>query len=141
MDCKTQEQRSYNMSRIRSKNTKPEIIVRKGLWKNGYRYRLHRKDLPGKPDIVFPALKKVVFINGCFWHRHSCEYFKWPKTNIDFWRNKINDTVERDQKNYEELKRLGWDYMVLWECEIKKSGHASWKLLEDFLENTPNLFS
>src|SRR3972149_5431133 len=103
MDVHSPEKRSYNMSRIRGRNTKPEILVRKWLWANGYRYRLHRNDLPGKPDIVFPGRRKAIYVHGCFWHRHVCSYFKWPQTNSDFWEDKINGNVRRDQENYEKL--------------------------------------
>lgn len=119
MDRHTKKQRSYNMSRIKGKDTKPEILLRKWLWANGYRYRLHRKDLPGKPDIVFPGRRKVIFVHGCFWHRHDCRYFKWPKTNVDFWQEKISGNVSRDHRNIAELKKMGWQTLVIWECEIK----------------------
>jgi len=120
MDVHSPEQRSYNMSRIKGKNTKPELLVRKWLWSHSYRYRLHRKDLPGKPDIVFPGRKKVIFVHGCFWHKHNCKYFKWPQTNTDFWKKKINKNVRRDQKNYQALTADGWDYFIIWECELKE---------------------
>jgi DNA mismatch endonuclease (patch repair protein) len=120
MDVLTPEQRHYNMSRIHSKNTKPEIIVRKWLWKNGYRYRLHRKDLPGKPDIVFAKYKNIIFIHGCFWHRHNCKYGQKPKSNNIFWNKKLGDNVKRDNKNLKELLKTGWQVLVIWECEIMK---------------------
>jgi len=119
MDVHSPKQRSYNMSQIKSKNTRPEMLVRKWLWSQGYRYRLHQKGLPGKPDIVFPGRRKVLFVHGCFWHKHNCRYFKWPETNVTFWKNKITETVERDKKNYEKLKKAGWKYLIIWECEIK----------------------
>lgn len=125
MDVHTPDKRSFNMSRIRARNTKPEIELRKILWKNGYRYRIHYKGLPGKPDIVFPGRKKAIFVNGCFWHQHSCKDFKWPSTNKEFWRNKIEDNVSRDSRNYEELTNKGWQYLIVWECEIKKKGNGS----------------
>ena len=109
------------MSRIKSNNTKPELVVRRWLWNQGYRYRLHRKDLPGKPDIVFPGCRKVVFVNGCFWHKHECRYFKWPQTNVKFWEKKINENAERDRKNYLALIASGWDYYIIWECQLKRS--------------------
>tara|TARA_B100000614_G_scaffold258357_2_gene280315 strand:+ start:170 stop:547 length:378 start_codon:yes stop_codon:yes gene_type:complete len=108
------------MSRIKGKNTKPELIIRKALWAKGYRYRLHDKKLPGKPDLVFWGKKKVVFINGCFWHKHNCRDFKWPKSNIEFWKNKIQSTVKRDLDNYAYLDKAGWSILVVWECSIKK---------------------
>ena len=120
MDVHTPEKRSYNMSRIEGKNTKPEIMVRKWLWSKGYRYKLYNKVLPGKPDIVFTGRKKVIFIHGCFWHRHDCRYFKWPETNIEFWKQKIGSTVDRDNKNYALLSDAGWCYLVIWECETKE---------------------
>jgi len=112
------------MSRIKGKNTKPEMIVREWLWHNGFRYRLHYRNLPGKPDIVFPGRKKVIFVHGCFWHKHNCKYFKWPKSNIDFWRQKIERNVQRDRKNYEELMHEGWDYQIVWECELRKKNQV-----------------
>jgi DNA mismatch endonuclease (patch repair protein) len=134
MDVHSPSQRSYNMSRIRSKNTRPEEIIRKLLWSHGYRYRLHSKDLPGKPDIVFAGRKKLLFIHGCFWHRHDCRYFKWPKTNVDFWKQKIEDNIERDSKNYDILSQSGWRYLVIWECETKvKSFDELWNKLDTFL--------
>lgn len=121
MDVHSKEKRIYNMSRIKSNNTKPELVVRRWLWNQGYRYRLHRKDLPGKPDIVFPGCRKVVFVNGCFWHKHECRYFKWPQTNVKFWEKKINENAERDRKNYLALIASGWDYYIIWECQLKRS--------------------
>lgn len=120
MDVHSKKQRSYNMSQIKSKNTQPEMIIRKLLWNNGLRYRLHKKELPGKPDIVFIKKKKAIFINGCFWHKHNCDFFKWPKTRTDFWRNKINNNFIRDKRNYKKLKELGWDVLIIWECEINQ---------------------
>lgn len=118
-DVHSSAQRSYNMSRIKGKDTKPEILVRKWLWTEGYRYRLHYKKLPGKPDIVFPGKKKVIFIHGCFWHRHDCQFFKWPATNGEFWKEKINATVERDRRSQDALIILGWEIQTIWECETK----------------------
>jgi DNA mismatch endonuclease (patch repair protein) len=120
MDVLTPEQRHYNMSQIHSKDTKPEIIVRKWLWHNGYRYRLHRKDLPGKPDIVFTKYKAVIFVHGCFWHSHNCKYGSRPKTNRDFWNKKLRNNIERDEMNIKKLIELHWRVLVLWECEIMK---------------------
>ena len=120
-DNHTKEIRSYNMSRIRSKNTKPEEMVRKHLFSQGFRYRKNDTRLPGKPDIVLPKYKTVIFVNGCFWHKHeNCKYFVWPKTNEDFWRAKINANVSRDQENMKLLSELGWNVIVIWECELKK---------------------
>jgi len=109
------------MSKIRSKDTKPELIVRKYLWEKGYRYRLQRKDLPGKPDIILTRYRFAIFVNGCFWHMHNgCKYFVWPKTNAEFWKEKISQNVQRDTKNYELLKKSGWNAIIIWECELKK---------------------
>ena len=134
MDVHSPEQRSYNMSRIKGKNTKPELLVRKWLWWRGYRYRLHRKDLPGKPDIVFPRQRKAVFVHGCFWHKHDCRYFKWPKTNREFWKKKINENVRRDHKNYQDLIADGWNYFIVWECELKNESSVVLSKLETFLK-------
>jgi DNA mismatch endonuclease (patch repair protein) len=120
MDVLTPDQRHYNMSRIHSKDTKPEIIVRKWLWQNGYRYRLHKKNLPGKPDIVFTKYKAIVFVHGCFWHMHNCKYGSKPKTNRGFWNKKLNDNVKRDIKNVKKLRSIGWRVLIIWECEIIK---------------------
>lgn len=134
MDVHSPAQRSYNMSRIRDKNTRPEEVIRKLLWGHGHRYRLHRKDLPGKPDIVFPGSKKVLFVHGCFWHRHDCRYFKWPKTNAEFWKQKIEDNVMRDNKNFDQLAKFGWKCLVIWECETKaKNLDALWLRIKMFL--------
>lgn len=113
--------RSYNMSRIKSKNTAPEILVRKYLFKNGFRYRIHYQKLPGKPDIVLPKYNTVIFVNGCFWHGHEgCKYFVLPKTRVDWWRDKINRNRERDKINKGELKKLGYKTITIFECELKK---------------------
>lgn len=118
-DNHTSEQRSYNMSRIRSKGTKPEETIRKALYSKGYRYRKNVRKLPGCPDIVLPKYKTVIFVHGCFWHMHDCGRFRWPATNKEYWIPKITRNVERDKCNQEELKVLGWDVIVVWECEIK----------------------
>lgn len=121
-DVHTPEQRSYNMSRIRGKNTKPEELVRKYLFAQGFRYRKNDARLPGKPDIVLPKYKTVIFVNGCFWHAHEgCKYFVWPKNNADFWKKKIESNVARDIKNYQSLQNLGWTVLTIWECELKKN--------------------
>lgn len=117
----SKETRSRNMSRIQSKNTKPEILVRKYLFARGLRYRLHLKDLPGSPDLVFPKYKKAVFVNGCFWHRHNCRYATTPKTNREFWLKKFEKNIIRDNKNYITLGEMGWDVIVIWECSLKKN--------------------
>lgn len=120
-DVHSPETRSYNMSRIHGKDTKPEEKVRKYLFSQGFRYRKNDKRLPGKPDIVLPKYKTVIFVNGCFWHKHEgCKYFVWPKTNENFWRTKILANVSRDQKNMKLLSELGWNVIVIWECELKE---------------------
>ena len=117
---KVSEQRSRNMSAIKSKNTKPEIAVRKLLYSMGYRFRLHRKDLPGSPDIVLPKYKTVIFVHGCFWHRHeNCKYASTPKTRQEFWEAKFRENINRDKLNQENLSSKGWKIIVVWECEIK----------------------
>ena len=117
---KVSEQRSRNMSAIKSKNTKPEIKVRKLLHSMGYRFRLHSKDLPGSPDIVLPKYKTVIFVHGCFWHRHqNCKYASTPKTRQEFWNKKFNENINRDKINQENLSSKGWKIIIIWECEIK----------------------
>lgn len=119
-DIISKEKRSWNMSRIRSKDTKPELVVRSLLHRMGYRFRLHRKDLPGKPDIVLPRYKTVIFVNGCYWHRHkNCKYAYNPKSRTEFWQKKFRGTVERDKQNRQELKKLGWKVIVIWECQSR----------------------
>ncbi|WP_415878843.1 very short patch repair endonuclease [Methylomonas sp. TEB] len=120
MDVLAPEQRRRCMASISGKNTKPELIVRKFLFSLGYRYRLHYANLPGKPDLVFPGKRKVIFIHGCFWHRHDCSKGKsLPKNNSEFWQKKLSDNVIRDSKNSNDLKKLGWDVFVVWTCELK----------------------
>lgn len=119
-DVHDKETRSYNMSQIKGKNTKPEILVRKFLHKNGFRYRLNYEKLPGKPDIVLPKYKTAIFINGCFWHGHdNCKYFVVPKTKTKWWLDKINATKKRDVIKIKELAKLGWRIKVIWECQLK----------------------
>jgi DNA mismatch endonuclease (patch repair protein) len=120
-DVHSKETRSYNMSRIKSKNTKPEMLVRQFLHKNGFRYRLHVKDLPSKPDIVLPKYKTVIFIHGCFWHGHEgCKYYVVPKTRTEWWLNKIQGNAINDTKAETLLKEAGWKIIKIWECELKK---------------------
>ncbi|MDQ1769959.1 very short patch repair endonuclease [Labilibaculum euxinus] len=119
-DTHSKETRSYNMSRIKGKNTKPELVVRRFLFANGFRYRLHAKNLPGKPDIVLPKYKTVIFVNGCFWHGHqNCKYFVPPKTRTEWWLQKITNTQKRDRQAKTELQSLGWRVITIWECELK----------------------
>jgi DNA mismatch endonuclease, patch repair protein len=118
-DIVSQEKRSEMMSGIKGKNTKPEIIVRKELFKRGFRYRLHDKKLAGKPDLVLPKYKAAIFVNGCFWHGHDCKLFKWPKSNPEFWKEKITKNKERDVKNRKLLEEQGWRVTIIWECAVK----------------------
>lgn len=111
--------RSAIMSKVRSKNTKPEIEVRRALHKAGFRFRLHRPDLPGKPDLVFPRHRLALFVHGCFWHRHGCNRTTMPATNTEFWFNKFCRTLERDRRALKELEAIGWASAVIWECQIE----------------------
>ena len=120
MDNRSKEARSKNMSNIPSKNTKAEETVRKYLFRKGFRYRKNVSSMPGKPDIVLPKYKTVVFVNGCFWHGHEgCKWFIPPKTNTDFWNKKFNYNIERDKRNYSKLEEMGWKIFIVWECEIR----------------------
>ena len=120
-DVHSPETRSFNMSQIKGKNTKPEELVRRYLFSHGFRYRKHVSTLPGKPDIVLPKYKTCIFVNGCFWHKHEgCKYFVWPKNNAEFWKKKITGNVDRDLRQQNELRLLGWNVLVIWECELKK---------------------
>ena len=119
-DIQTPLQRHNTMSAIRGKNTKPEMIVRRGLWKRGFRYRLNYKRLPGHPDLVLRKYKTCIFINGCFWHGHEgCKYYTIPKTNTEFWVNKVQRNKERDERVKHELNAMGWNCITVWECELK----------------------
>jgi DNA mismatch endonuclease (patch repair protein) len=119
-DPHSKEIRSYNMSMIRSKNTRPEMIVRKYLHKNGYRYKLHDLSLPGKPDLVLVKYKTAIFVNGCFWHGHNgCRYYVIPKTRTEWWQAKLLKNKENDAQNFEELKSGSWKVICIWECELK----------------------
>lgn len=132
-DAKT---RSYNMSRIKGKDTKPEMIVRRFLWSNGFRYRLHDKHLPGKPDIVLRKYRTVIFVHGCFWHGHTgCSYFKLPKTRADWWKTKIERTQEKDEEVFEQLRDLGWKVIVVWECGLrgKEAGPSLLEVMDEIL--------
>jgi len=121
MDVHDKKTRSYNMSRIKGKNTKPEELVRKYLFSKGFRYRKNDKRLPGSPDIVLPKYKTCIFVNGCFWHGHvGCKYFVWPENNSEFWKKKITDNQMRDQIKAKQLEDLGYRVFVIWECELKK---------------------
>ena len=133
VDVLTKEQRSFNMSRIRDKNTRPEMIVRSIIHQMGFRYRLHQKDLPGKPDIVLTRHHKIIEVYGCFWHMHKCAYGKVkPKTNIKFWQTKRSATVERNKRNLRKLRKAGWKVLVIWECQTRNIEKLIGKL-EKFL--------
>lgn len=128
-DVHSPEVRSYNMSRIKGKNTKPEELVRKYLFSKGVRYRKNVSNLLGKLDIVLPKYRTCIFVNGCFWHGHKdCKYFVWPKNNAEFWKTKITGNIIRDKKNQELLEQMGWKVDIIWECQLKK----------DFAEKTLN---
>lgn len=130
MDSLTKEKRSWNMSRIRSNDTAPELVVRSFLFRHGFRFRLHVKTLPGHPDIVLQKYKTAVEVRGCFWHRHpGCRQATTPSTNVEFWQAKFSCNIERDKKTERQLKELGWNLIVVWECELKKEG---------FLETLPD---
>jgi DNA mismatch endonuclease (patch repair protein) len=121
-DVLSAEQRSYCMSRIRGKDTKPEHAIRRGLFALGFRYRLHRRDLPGCPDLTLPKYRAVIFIHGCFWHGHECPMFKWPSANAEFWHQKITRNRSNDARNLEALRKKGWRALSIWECALRGSG-------------------
>lgn len=125
--------RSENMRRIRGKNTTPELIVRRLLFQHGFRYRLHRADLPGKPDIVFVARRKVIFVHGCFWHAHTCRVAHRPRTNEGYWSPKLQRNQERDARHLVALRAAGWDVLTIWECELRDGVSVRQKLIR-FLE-------
>lgn len=133
MDTLTPEQRSERMSRVRGKDTKPELVVRRLVHGLGYRFRLHRRDLPGSPDLVFPGRRKVIWVHGCFWHQHpdpNCKLARMPKSRLEFWETKLSANRERDAVKMAELAALGWDALVVWECEIKDKGILAARLKE-----------
>lgn len=133
-DFLSPSERSKRMSLIRNKDTKPEILVRRMIHKMGYRYRLHSNKLPGKPDLIFPARKKVIFVHGCFWHQHNpCNQYRQPKTKKEFWLTKLNANKRRDTKNRKLLKSLGWEYLIVWECALKNTNQVAKKIIK-FLE-------
>ena len=136
VDIVSEQQRSYNMSRIRSKNTKPEIIVRSMLHRLGYRFTVNgpkNKKLPGKPDIVLPKYKTVIFVHGCFWHRHKgCKYATLPKARAEWWKTKLEGNAERDVRQQKELWKLGWEVIVIWECELKKCDSLTQRIKQAF---------
>ena len=119
-DVHTKEQRSYNMSQIKCRNTKPELLVRSLVHRMGYRYALHRSDLPGKPDLVFVTHKKIIFVHGCFWHMHNCRKGRsMPATRKKFWQTKREGNKQRDKHNINKLRRQGWKVLIVWECQIR----------------------
>lgn len=120
MDALTPEKRSWNMARIKGKDTKIEVLVRKYLFAQGFRFRKNDKRYPGKPDIVLPKYKTVIFVNGCFWHMHNCKEGHLPKSNSEFWRTKLEKNVSNDALHKQQLQEMGWDVIVLWECELEK---------------------
>ena len=134
VDVLTPKQRSYCMSRIRSTDTKPELVVRRAVHAMGYRFRLHRRDLPGRPDLVLPRHRQLIFVHGCFFHRHRCKYGRpLPKTNAQFWAKKLAGNVERDRRNLRKLRRDGWAVCIIWECMTRQPNRLL-KKLEAFLK-------
>ncbi|HPF39592.1 MAG TPA: very short patch repair endonuclease [Phycisphaerae bacterium] len=133
-DPHTPAQRSFNMSRIRGRDTKPEMAVRRFLHRRGYRYRLHVSGLKGKPDLVFTRRRKAIFVHGCFWHRHSCDNGRaMPKSRAEFWNRKFRDTRKRDEFSLKSLETEGWKTFVIWECEIRRNCASTWRQLIRFL--------
>ncbi len=131
----TTEERSEIMARVKSKGNKPELLVRKYLYHHGYRYRVNVAALPGKPDIVLRKYGAVIFVNGCFWHRHPyCKNTRTPKTNVEFWEQKFRRNADRDKRNYEELEKRGWKVIVVWECQVKKDLESTMKRVTNDLD-------
>lgn len=138
MDSLTPAERSERMSRIKGKNTKPELMVRSLVHRMGYRYRLHRKGLPGRPDLVFAKRRKVIFVHGCFWHRHEgCRLARLPKSRLDFWRPKLEANAKRDKEVELRLAELGWKVLTIWECEVKEEAALASRI-KAFLDDTEN---
>ena len=137
MDTRTPEQRRRIMQAVKSKNTGPELTVRRLLHGMGYRYRLHRKDLPGRPDIVFVSRRKAIFVHGCFWHGHGCSKGRLPKSRLDYWRPKIEGNVARDRTKIDRLRSSGWDVLVVWQCEIADLEATSARL-QGFVDGAEN---
>jgi DNA mismatch endonuclease (patch repair protein) len=136
-DSTPSPERSRQMARVRSKDTKPEMAVRRLVHRLGYRYRLHRRDLPGSPDLVFPRRRKVIFVHGCFWHRHpdpDCKLARMPKSRLEFWGPKLEANAERDKRALEALRALGWEALTLWECELKSNRDLEERIIR-FLES------
>jgi DNA mismatch endonuclease, patch repair protein len=143
-DVLTREQRHLNMSRIRAKDTKPEMLLRRGLHACGFRYRLHCRELAGCPDLVFPRYKAAIFIHGCFWHGHECHLFTVPKTRTGFWLNKISRNAERDRETVASLRYEGWRVLTIWECALRGAGRLNFEKVlrkaERFLMGKQNVF-
>ena len=133
MDNLSPQERSVQMRLVRSKDTKPEMFVRRLVHRLGYRYRLHRADLPGKPDLVFPARRKVIQVNGCFWHGHNCRLGRMPKSSLDYWQKKIARNQERDRKTISSLRGLGWKCLTIWECGLGDENRLA-RRIEHFLD-------
>lgn len=134
MDTLSPDERSERMSRVHSKDTKPELVVRRMVYRMGYRYRLHRSDLPGRPDLAFIGMKKAIFVHGCFWHLHeNCDIYRLPKSRRGFWLPKLNANKERDEANLEALWAMGWSTLVVWECELRDTA-ALGRRIRTFLE-------
>ncbi|MBI3452617.1 MAG: DNA mismatch endonuclease Vsr [Rhodospirillales bacterium] len=135
MDTRTPQKRSEIMSLVRNKNTKPELAVRRIAFRRGFRYRLHRGDLPGRPDLVFPSKQKVIFVHGCFWHSHSqCSKARPPKSRKNYWLPKLRQNRQRDTRNRAELRKLGWASLVIWQCQLKNEA-AVIRKIERFLDS------
>ena len=144
MDVHSPEQRSFNMSKIKGKDTLPEMILRGYLWANGFRYKLHDKELPGKPDIVLPKYQAALFVHGCFWHRHGCKATTTPSTNQEFWLTKFGDTVTRDKEHIKALLGYGWRVAIVWECVLKGKNadpETIVKHLKDWLDSNSKFLS
>lgn len=136
VDTISPERRSWNMSRIRGKNTKPELVLRSMLYREGFRFRLHRKDLPGRPDIVLPRYHTAIFVHGCFWHRHErCRYATMPSTRQEFWAEKFNKNMERDARNRTALETAGWTVCVAWECELQYEPEATLRRISTIIRS------
>ncbi len=139
MDTLTRERRSWNMSRIKGKDTNPELLLRSLLHQRGFRFRTHDKHLPGTPDIVLPRYKTVIFVNGCFWHRHAgCKYTYTPKSRQEFWLKKFEETIQRNKKNQKILKGDGWNVIVVWECELNKDSDNLVKITSSRIKEKGN---
>lgn len=135
MDTRTPEERRRIMQAVQSSDTGPELKIRRILHRMGYRYRLHRKDLPGTPDLVFPGRKKVVFVHGCFWHWHGCRYGQLPKSRLDYWQPKLERNVERDRERIFRLEEAGWTVHVVWQCEIRREFETAIAEIAAFLDD------